>query len=370
MSSNLDPVERGIERAGGAIAGALIAGLFGYAAGQRHKNSKKDFDLPTSLTPGRDGDDKPIRYSSEENQAKQFQALAMVGAVIFGSLVHGALSSKVISMASVLLFGSACIGCIAAAFYFARRNKQHAAERVAQLPERIGLQLEAIQVFTISLPKDSDWRPEQAGRFMQQILFKAGGLVFQIVAECDRITWRILDWQGGIEPSVIRQAVQAFYPDAEVSHSTVSEPEFDEPFYRLTRGVYQEQPFINPITYVSDCSKVDPLVNLVQEMNGLAPGEQVTYTLAVTEPARFVYQQAQDVLTTTVPVNPFDLGAVGYRAGAQADYRTSEYDEQDLKVYLAKLENQVYQSVMFLQVDAPSEARAWDLMALATHVAQ
>ena len=375
MSRNNDPVENAIEQVGGAIAGALIAGLIGYAFGRHQRNSQKDFRLPDRLRSDQSGSKVGVivELSDEEKRVSQWLTFVLLGALAFGYFSASALCGAIAPGQSDIIFlvaaPSFCV-CVITALYLMSIRNSYASQRAVQRPELPGLDLASVQVYSVRLSKDSPWQVQTAGRFMQQALFKTGRLMFQIAATHDHISWRIIDWQGGIEPSVMRQAVLAFYPDAEIVQGNYAEPDFEETFYRLSRGVYQEQPFIKPIAYVEDLGHFDPLVNLVQEMNGLGEGERIVYTLAVTEPAQFVYQQAREVLTIKVPVNPFDVGSMAYAAGAQLDNRVSPYDEKDLRVYMAKLQNLVYQTVVFFQVDATSEARAWDLMALISQMAQ
>lgn len=375
MSRKQDPVDEAIESIGGALIGLLIVGTIGYFLGRQQRNRQKDFELPDGLVM----DYEDTTFIAPEKRpfwVKQFGLFAfylVIGILFFGSLtvhytlVASAASDAQSSLAWAIPGGLLCLYLLIQLI----QQKRHYATIPSTCRANVdGLHKRTVQVYTVTLPKDSDWRPQDAGRFMQQLLYKTGRLIFQIVAKQNNISWRIIDWAGTVDASVMRQAIQAFYPDAEIVHSDYSEPEFSDTYYRLTRTVCQEQHFINPIAYISDFTKFDPLVNMVQEMDGLAAGEQIVYTLAITEPAQFVYQQARDVLTIKAPVNPFDVGSMAYAAGAQLDNRMSPYEEKDLMMYIAKLDNLVYQAVLYVQADAASEERAWDLLALTSHMAQ
>jgi hypothetical protein len=373
MSRHEDPVERAIDSIGGALIGLIIAGTIGYFLGRQQKNQEKEFVLPDGLVV--DFDNSRFVAPSERpwwvQQYSFWVLLAFGGMTVFGCLGLNAMSfQRDWATRQAVFWAVLFLPCLVATCYLWLERLRYRKEHSSYIPDVTGLKAQVVQVYIIKLSKDTEWRPQDAGRFMQQLLLKTGRLVFQVVARPEGIAWRILDWEGSVEPAVLRQAILAFYPHAEVIHSDYKEAAFNEPFYRLTRAVYQEQPFINPIAYVTDFKPFDPLVNLVQEVDHLCLGERVVYTLAVTDPAHFVYQQAYDVLTIKAPVNPFDVGSIAYQAGAQLDNRVSRYDEKDLLVYAAKLDNLVYQAVLFIQADAASEQRAWDLLAPASQMSQ
>ncbi|MBZ0300044.1 MAG: type IV secretion system DNA-binding domain-containing protein [Anaerolineae bacterium] len=376
MSRDRDPVDNAIESIGGALIGIIIVGTIAYLLGRQRRNSQKDFVLPEGLVV--DYDDpfyvppKPANWLDKLTFLLAFYAF-------FGALTLAAMMVHYLHLSNVLGVFQTHLLWIFPAFFgcaflvevgYKHEQKRKKRARAVRSLDLNGIDEQRMRTYTIMLPKEQDWHPQDAGRFMEQLLLKTERLIFQIEAKPDGITWRILDWTGAVEPAVMRQAIAAFYPAAEVVCGTHPEVEFREPFYRLTRVVCQDQPFINPIAYVSDFKQFDPLVNLVQEMDILKPGERIAYTLAVTEPARFVYEQARDVLTIKPPVNPFDVGSMAYQAGAQLDNRVSPYADEDLKVYVAKLDHLVYQALLFVQADAASEQRAGDLLSLISHVAQ
>lgn len=230
-----------------------------------------------------------------------------------------------------------------------------------------------LRIYTIRLPKNTAWRAEAAGRFMQQMLQKLSSAAFQIVAENGGIYWRIVDFDGNIETGVVRQAIIAFYPDAEVMVSGVPAVTFEHTFYRFTQTFQQSLDFIMPIQYVDALAKFDPLVPLASEMCHLRPGERITYTLVVTEPAQFVYDQAERVLTIKPPPNPFDMAswsAAVYKKAAGINNRVPIYNRHDFEVIVTKLRNLVYQAVLFFQIDAPTPERVHELSYLISHISQ
>lgn len=368
MSSNRDPVDDAIGKVGGAVIAGLIGILFAAIMGaiRRKDIEERGFRLPDGLVV--DYDDP--NYVAPEDRPWYVRERKSLGIVV-------GLSAGALALCGMMQPGSEALTCFAllvplflAAFYVRTETDQYVNKRSQHVPARIRIDADAVRCYTISLPKDTKWQPLDAGRFLGQLLFKFERLAFQISASHDGITWRVIDYHNGAEPSLMQQAIRSFYPDAEISPPTVTKEVRETPFHRRTYAAIQAQDFIRPIGYVSEYKSFDPLANLVHEMDDLKPGERVTYTLAVTDPAHYVYHQAQQALLVEAPTNPFDLSSAAYRMASGDDNLVPLHPDQDMDIYLTKLHNAVYQAVLFVQVDAASEQRARELCSFSSHLAQ
>lgn len=117
------------------------------------------------------------------------------------------------------------------------------------------------------------------------------------MAEQGQLRWRIVDLQRGLDPCVIRQAVNDFYPEAHTEVEPLAGPSFTSPFYRYTMTFEQVADPLLPIVYVETFTQADPLVHLAQEMGVVGPGERVIFTLFMADRATFVYDQLEQLLT-------------------------------------------------------------------------
>lgn len=269
---------------------------------------------------------------------------------------------------------------------YLRERREEARQKAAQLalipppPQPFVPPIDFIQahVYTISLPADIQWQPKQAEHFIEHLLHKFGRLTFQIVAEDGKVMWRILDLRRGFEPNGVVQTIHAFYPDAEVQVSGIVAEPFTKPFYRYVMAFEQSMDFIGPIQYVEQLTKFDPLMSITQEMSGLYAGERVIYTLFVADPARFVYDQAQNLMSVPVQQNPLRFASpqgmveAGYQmvAGKQEEQRVEKYETPDQKVYYEKLHSLLYLSLLLIQVESPSIERARELGRFDSHMLQ
>lgn len=238
------------------------------------------------------------------------------------------------------------------------------------------LDLSQAHLYTVKVPGSTDWQPQVAARFMEQVLEKYNMLTFQIVAEPEALTWRILDHRRGLDPAVMQQVVYAFYPDAEVEEVALTAHSFDGPFYRFVLSFEPTSEPVFPIAYVDGFTHFDPLASLTQELSHLQPGERVIYTLFVADSARFLYQQAQNLLTFEPGKNPFQLlspqgwADAGFALTAGEKQRLSVYDPKDEEVILAKFTNFVYQCLLLIQIDAPTFGRTKDLARIHSQIQQ
>src|SRR5258708_10938665 len=236
------------------------------------------------------------------------------GYLIGVALIIGVLSSFSLSAVGLIGIAEHSIVLSLASFtgvlitgYFTLRASQLHNSPIRIAPQVEALKLSDARAYTISLPHSTGWEPELAHRFMEQILDKVyGRLTFRIVAEKGRIRWQIVDLRAGIEPSAIRQAVAASYPDAEVKVNSFALEPFTTAFYRLVLHYKQAADFIGPIRYVTDLKRLDPLAAITQEMTNLQAGERIIYTLFISGSANFARREGQK-LTTTSAILPWEF---------------------------------------------------------------
>lgn len=258
-------------------------------------------------------------------------------------------------------------------------RKQSSVPLIITLPEHPAnepLNLSQVRAYAVKVPSTNAWHPETAARFMEQVLEKYHMLTFQILAEPDSLTWRILDHRRRLDPSVMKQTICAFYPDAEVEEAEFASAPFEDAFCRYIMSFEQTAEPVFPIAYVETFKQLDPLANLTQELSHLQQGERVTYTLFVADSARFLYQQAENLLTFKPGSNPFKLlspegwAEAGYSLATGEKQRLSVYEDKDQEVILRKFTNFVYQCLLLIQIDAPTFDRVEALTRLNTFIQQ
>ena len=371
--SDRDPVENALDSLAGAIVVGGIGLIIAILAGSARKNRKpNEFVHPETLEVAYDHPEykrfeEKMSKPSRENQTNCLLTLVAIatwlGLVIafFVLVSNGGVFDFIFWL--LLLIGAALI----LRKLGAGMKQQPVIPADAEI--RAPLDFEAIQVYTIALPQDTQWNTERAARFMQQILQKLNQATFQIVVERGHMHWQIIDHRAGVQPAVVRQAVQAFYPDAKVSVDDLPEAEVSEPFHRYTLFFEQTDALFKPISYPADIAKADPLVNLTQEINTLGKGERVTYTLIAADPALYIYHQALRVLTIEAG-NPLNINEMAYNMAAEVDNRELLYEGQEEQIIYTKFQNQIYQALLLIQVDAPTRERAVELAQVASHIHQ
>lgn len=361
------------------ITGLLVGIFFGWWEKQQQKKKEQERQLhfPDVLEINYDG---PIYVPVSQRPwyVRYWRAIAFIGVyavLVFGSLGVSGLTS---SSAGGCLGGLVCfaIGAYIGYWVIQLRAKKEAFEIEPVLPRPDALDLSKARMYTITLPKSTDWQPDLAGRFMEHILHKVTRITFQIVAEPGQLSWRIVDLRRGLDPSVIQQAVNDFYPDAHVEVSPVSRQSPALPFYRYVMAFEQLWEPLLPIAYVDMFTQGDPLVHLTHEMCALKPGERVTYTLFVADSASYIYDQVRELLTVEQPQNPFSLLSPQGWVEAGHTLTTSQaqlqpaYDPDLEQKVTTKLTNLVYQCLLLIQIDAPTKERVQDLSRLESHLLQ
>ncbi len=229
-------------------------------------------------------------------------------------------------------------------------------------------------VCIISLPHDSRWSPETAKRFMEQVLQKSGHrLTFQIKADSEQTVWRILDLRGTLSPDLLQQTVNAFYPQAQMSITTLQPEVHELPLYRRIIPFKLAVDFYFPILPVEGLQNFDPLVNLTQEVSRLRPGEAVTYTLHIAAYAGFVNDQAEQILTVKTNnlariLTPEGMADLGHELGSGEVQRQSAWEPNLEQLIQSKVHNLVYQGLVLLEITTPDETRLDELTQVYNHI--
>lgn len=246
-----------------------------------------------------------------------------------------------------------------------------------QRPQTIDpLDLSGAQVYTIRLPRATEWNSDHAYQFMNQMLLTFDRLIFRIVAQPGQIVWQIVDTRLHAAPDTVVRSIRAAYPDAEISVSPLTIAPFTTPFYRTTLLFQHANPFPAPIAYVGDLRDFDPLVALTQAMSDLQAGEQVIYTLMVCGGVPWAGAVGAE-LVSQWDIHPFAYIArsgMNALAGRNDWVRTPERVERFVpdqqRLMERKLGNPLYAALVLLQIDAPSPERITALLPAASHLMQ
>lgn len=376
-SRNRDSGDYYIELIVGWFVGLLASAGLGYLVGKKQQQQieQLEFQFPDVL--------EEYKFQDMDTLASempwQFKHFNIIRAVLiwvtisFGGLALMSLCNNV-GMAIVpglIAFGS---------YWGLKRLQEQKAEYLA--PEQAPVDVEPLELsqgisYTIRLPWSAAQNLAAMGRFMEQLLVKTKSQMFQIVAEDGSVSWRILDVRGHMEPSVIHNVVHAFYPEAIIEQGPVHEFPFAEPFYRYLMAFKHSGSFLFPIRYPESLKHGDPLDNLTYEMGAIRPGERIVYTLFVAGPALAVYQQAEQRLTMEKIENPLrkftadGMADAGFRAASgRRQERVSAYDSKDEEIILNKLTNVCFNSLLLIQIDAPTRERVADLSHIDSQIGQ
>lgn len=382
--SSRDPVDQALDQALGCALGAVFAAIIGAFFGHwQNKQEDKRRQARTlrfsdTLELPDEADVKPARKSKPDPRPWQVRYASLVifvgGYFSLGFLCAGlsafGMEDPLAAVAAAIpaFAASGATGYAVVRVWHKRRTykPQLSAPAIIQPPQQV-INYGRARVYTVVIPKTTPWQPEIAARFMAQILDKYGRLTFQITAEPEQIAWRILDLRRGLDASVMKQTVYAFYPGAEVHESQLEPEEFKRPFYRSVMGFKQVTDPVFPIAYVDRFKDADPLASITHELSQLRPGERVTYTLFVADVAGFVYDQVENLLSVRKGPNPFQLlspqgwADMGYELTNRDQQRLAVFDPQDEQVVVNKLANRVFQCLLLIQIDALSFERVQDL---------
>ena len=394
--SSQDPFDQMIDEVFGCLVGAVL-GLFGgilFGKWQHKQQEKWERERQIRFPPTLELPEE----TSEPHRALPrvftgqywYEAIMTLGAWSTGALAFGVGAMAIVSIAIDTTAASIIRGVLAFALAAAMgygavklrgqntqiKHKGKRDEATSQASHVAPLDLTRARLYIVRLPKTVEWHPQPAARFMEQILHKVQRLTFQIVAENGWVSWQILDLRRNLHPDVIKQAVHAFYPQADIEEKRVTWEEFRGPFFRYVMPFEQFSEPLFPIAYAEDLTRFDPLVNLSQELSDLRPGERVVYTVFVADLARFAYEQMERLLTVKPDFNPFQLlspngwADAGYNLSTQDQQRLAVFDPQDQQVVHTKVSNMLFQSLLFLQIDAATPERVKDLARIGSHVRQ
>ena len=366
---NNDSVDDALVKLQGTLITSLFVMLFAYLSGKARNQQRKNQTLiePNSLVV------KSSQYLQWHKQShKQEYAIWWFAGCVPMCMLQFDRSG----LAFLILVGIICGAIFRIVLHRQdEQERQSAIEFACQAPN---LNFESAHAYTICLPTGHKWQPERASRFMANILDKLGGkLVLQIVADHTSVKWRILDVQTNIDPNVVMQAIRSFFPDAEITVADVDMEDCTKSFHRHTMPFALVHPPLAPMRFVEHLTKFDPLTTLTSEMDALEEDESITYNIFVTDPAIFLYQQVENLLTDKQDLNPFLLlshegqAIVGEQLGSGQEQRTPRFHPDDQAAIEAKLfSSTCHQALVVMQIEAPSEKRVNELKVIATHLSQ
>jgi hypothetical protein len=229
-----------------------------------------------------------------------------------------------------------------------------------------------VQLYTVRLPRGTEWKSERAYQLMNHLVLTFGILTFRIVATPGTIRWQIVDARLGIAPDVLVQAIRSILPEADVEVSALTTPHADAPFYRYLFKLRQAAIFPAPMAYVQDLRDHDPLAGLSHALGELRPGEQVVYTLHVGGLAPWAYPAGFEMITRQ-EINGRDFESVSGAIEATsraADGRDRQpvYAADIQRLLEGKLKERLYGAVVLVQVDTPDPARFDDFLRTLAHL--
>lgn len=386
MPNQRDPVENGIDAVFGLLIAGVIAFFIGFFWGKRQvgaRNKTIGFSDTLEIDPNHTYITPTRQRSLQKRRTIYFVCMMLAGFYTFLAAVGvflALVSSQeprqefydprphwfitfALCLVLTLVLGFAT-GWLWVKYKHLAPYAQSRRRRIAPIP----LDLSRARVYTVILPKTTEWQAHIASRFLRDILQKLNGrLTFQIIAEKGGLSWRILDLRMGADPTIIKQAIHAFYPNAEIVVSDVAQDVFTGPFYRYVAAYRQSTDFIFPILKVEELVKFDPLVNLTHEMSNLEPGERVVYTLFVADYAKYVYDQAETLMTVKMPASSLVEAGFDMASGGRHEDR---YEPNTQKMIEEKLRSAVFQCLLLIQFDAPKRERLRVLTGIDTHITQ
>ena len=219
------------------------------------------------------------------------------------------------------------------------------------------------KVYTIRVPRHSEWRPALAYSFMSRLVHLEQ-IIFEISAINGVVRWRIVDigtYLGGdnvdlAETLAVPDGIRAAYPQAEVVEGGLAglEPEF--PFHRITFPIHQKAEFFAPILYPRDLKDHDPLTLIVNGMDHLLPGENMVYWLYVRKHDPQANEQGQKEITNS-PLFQIAMAGLGGMLRTNIDIPREKYVDELQKPFQEKLRDALYRAHLLFQVDARSQER-------------
>ncbi|MHB8625511.1 MAG: type IV secretory system conjugative DNA transfer family protein [Aggregatilineales bacterium] len=211
--------------------------------------------------------------------------------------------------------------------------------------------------YTITLPKGTAWDAPRAHQFTEQMLFAFPALAFRIIATQSGIEWQIVDLIERM-PGAVESAIRASYPEAQVRVEPFGEGEWtDQPFSRyVIKYQYKVPLFVAPIQYVTDLTGPDPLASLTEAMSNVREGERIVYTVIVAGFADTAYREGQKLIEAPVYTGGF--------MGLLFPPKVERYVPALQKVMNAKLQQRLYNALVFIQIDSPDPTRLESLLVI------
>ena len=204
-------------------------------------------------------------------------------------------------------------------------------------------------VYDIRVPHDLKWKPHDAYQFVRQLLIDSGGVTFQIIADYESVTWRIVDHRGRLKSDTIITAIQAMYPDAKVKPSIVEQSADLAPVYRYIQKYSLGMFFPAPLPIISDLKSFDPLISMAQAMNTLQQNECMTYTIFVAGFAKSASEVGVELIETELD---------------------TEYSSKFLNEMKRKLANPLFNVLAMVEVETPYPERLDILVSTTNRVMQ
>jgi hypothetical protein len=164
-------------------------------------------------------------------------------------------------------------------------------------------------IFEIVVPRNTQWQPNVAGAMMSAIYDHIAHkwVILEIRATHKRIRW-IVAWEPGVgafTQQSLTSLINQFYPGSQVREYYVTEDEpLELPLERRFCAFRADvQTGFEHFANVNDFRRDDPLTLMVQTINNLEAGEEVTFTLVVERPEfispedreNFLYPTAHDM---------------------------------------------------------------------------
>ncbi len=154
-------------------------------------------------------------------------------------------------------------------------------------------------IYTLSVPQETPWHPEQALHFMETLLGSFPSFALRIKAMYHGIVWQIIDLSGAtthIDPAVLK----AHYSGLVVELSFLKSSKLTQPF-SYADNQYKLHTFSNrPILFVTEMTRMDVLVSVVQAMSYLQNGEAIIYTIVIARNYKPTAHQWLDVANKIV----------------------------------------------------------------------
>lgn len=252
-------------------------------------------------------------------------------------------------------------------FGYARTRDWRAGYRPEDLGENNSRSPNDIQTFAIQMPRTASWNAHQATHLVDHFI-KFGRFLLQIIAEPSGIVFRVA-FLDEVNPEVIIQAIYAYYPESTVKCVPYIQPAstYTFPFVRHWVPLVQVNMYPAPILTADKIKHFDPLISLTNAVSQLKPGERAVYTIAVLDDAIGADQAGYRLITTTDihPLAYTDLQGIyiaEMRKSAGYD-RIPKFEGNIQRVLEDKLDSPLYHTLVYVQSEAATKARAWELIA-------